>query len=142
MHWNLQYEKLIEFKRKNGHCIVPRGCEQDISIGGWVRHQRYSHTKNIMRPDRDKLLVKIGFVWRLDPIAAHTSGAAAHTISDDKRWHQQYATKEWPLYHTKRVRARYLSRAVGSSPTTQSYEQHNATRPKETSGRNRVHLEG
>jgi hypothetical protein len=29
--WNHQHEKLVEFKRKNGHWIVPKRYEQDRS---------------------------------------------------------------------------------------------------------------
>jgi hypothetical protein len=34
--WHQQCEKLVEFKRKNGHCMVPWGHEQDRSFGFWV----------------------------------------------------------------------------------------------------------
>jgi hypothetical protein len=30
--WHSQYEKLKEFERKNGHCLVPKGYEQDKSF--------------------------------------------------------------------------------------------------------------
>jgi hypothetical protein len=32
----LHYEKLVEFKRNYGHCIVPTKHEQDKSPGEWV----------------------------------------------------------------------------------------------------------
>ena len=41
--WHQQYEKLVEFKRKNGHCIVPFRYEQDKPLGQWVSKQRASH---------------------------------------------------------------------------------------------------
>jgi hypothetical protein len=34
--WNKQYEKLVEFKRKTGHCNVPTKYEKDKSLGAWV----------------------------------------------------------------------------------------------------------
>ncbi len=32
--WHQQCEKLVDFKRKNDHCLVPQRCEQDKSL--WV----------------------------------------------------------------------------------------------------------
>ena len=65
--WYLQYEKLVEFKRKNGHCNLERLYEQDEALGDWVNTQHVSfHTNNTMRLDRKKLLDEIGFVWKSD----------------------------------------------------------------------------
>jgi hypothetical protein len=41
--WHQQHEKLVEFKRKKGHCLVPRKCEQDSSPAEWVSTQRTFH---------------------------------------------------------------------------------------------------
>ena len=73
MKWNLQYEKLVEFKQINGHCIVPRSYEQDKAFGAWVSMQRRVHTNNTIRLERKELLDELGFVWRVAPITAHTS---------------------------------------------------------------------
>jgi uncharacterized protein YbgA (DUF1722 family) len=64
-NWNQQYEKLVEFKRKNGHCILPRMYEQDKSLGSWVSTQRKLQKKNAMRQDHKELLDELGFVWRI-----------------------------------------------------------------------------
>jgi uncharacterized protein YbgA (DUF1722 family) len=72
--WNKQYEKLVEFKRKNRHCNVPRGYQEDASLGNWVSKQRQVHAKNNMRQDRKDLLNKIGFVWNVE----------------DHQWKKQY----------------------------------------------------
>jgi uncharacterized protein YbgA (DUF1722 family) len=78
-NWQQQYEKLVEFKRKNGHCLVPASYVQDKSLGRWVLSQRLSHVNNRMRPDRKDLLDELDFVWRAE-------------IADnlDKQWRQQY----------------------------------------------------
>jgi hypothetical protein len=77
-NWNHQYEKLVEFKRKNGHCVVPNKCKEGVTFGGWVSEQRKLHTKNDIRRDRKVLLDKIEFIRRVD-------------IADsDKQWHLQY----------------------------------------------------
>lgn len=64
--WYLQYQKLIDFKRKNGHCLVTINYEQDKTLGKWVSHQRAFHTNKIIRQDRKELLDQLDFVWRLD----------------------------------------------------------------------------
>jgi hypothetical protein len=80
--WHQQYEKLLEFKRINGNCMVPKSYEQDKSLGWWVARQRSYHGNNKMRPDRKIILDEIGFAWKAD---------ADHTFKpDDKLWQQQY----------------------------------------------------
>jgi hypothetical protein len=78
--WNMNYEKLVKFKRTNGHCMVPRRYEQDKSLGEWVTKQRKVHNNNTIRLDRKRILDQIGFAWKAD---------AAHQFND-KLWHQQY----------------------------------------------------
>jgi hypothetical protein len=73
--WNKQYEKLVAFKRKNGHCLVPKRYHEDMSLGKWVDNQRGGHAKNELRLDRKVLLDEIGLVWRVDYSA---------------RWNKQY----------------------------------------------------
>jgi hypothetical protein len=79
--WLQQYEHLVEFKRQNGHCMVPSRFEQNKSLGKWVSTQRSSHTNDLMLQDRKDLLDKIGFAWKSD--GAHKNKP------DDKLWHQQ-----------------------------------------------------
>jgi uncharacterized protein YbgA (DUF1722 family) len=90
--WHQQYEKLVEFKRKNGHCIVTRGYKEDKSLGYWVSKQRRFHTNNTMQPDRKELLDEIGFVWKADNDLAvwRADRTAAHVPDEDKKWHQHY----------------------------------------------------
>jgi nitrate reductase assembly molybdenum cofactor insertion protein NarJ len=78
--WNMQYEKLVEFKRKKGHCIVPYMYKEDKSLGQWVLTQRRAHTKSKLRPDRKELLDKIGFAWH--------AGNVNNIAIQDKKWHQ------------------------------------------------------
>jgi hypothetical protein len=79
--WNMKYEKLVEYKRTNGHCMVPRKYEADKSLGPWVNKQRTLHkNNNNIRPDRKRLLDEIGFAWKGD----------GGNNYDDKLWHEQY----------------------------------------------------
>jgi hypothetical protein len=80
--WNMNYEKLIEFKRTNGHCMVPSKYKEDESLGMWVTTQRSYHTNNKMRLDRKTILDEIGFAWKADDDRTFKP--------DDKLWHQQY----------------------------------------------------
>jgi hypothetical protein len=80
--WHHQYEKLVEFKRTNGHCVVPQKYEQDKSLGTWVSAQRMFHTNNIIRQDRKDLLDEIGFAWKAE--------SARYKNHGYKLWHQQY----------------------------------------------------
>jgi uncharacterized protein YbgA (DUF1722 family) len=81
--WKKQYEKLVEFKRNNGHCLVPKKYPEDKSLGEWVSYQRQMHTNDKLRVDREGLLDEIGFVWKVDkcPPPLHT---------DDPKWKNQY----------------------------------------------------
>jgi hypothetical protein len=88
--WNLQYEKLVEFKRKNGDCLVPQGYKEDKTFGMWVNTQRKSHKTREMRQDRKDLLNELGFVWTVDLPVWKAGMVAARVYGHDKRWHQQY----------------------------------------------------
>jgi hypothetical protein len=71
--WHQQYEKLVEFKRKNGNCLVPRTYKEDVSLEEWVLTQRKVHSNKKLRLDRMDLLDDIGFVWKAGTVAAHSS---------------------------------------------------------------------
>jgi hypothetical protein len=71
--WHQQYEKLVEFKRKKGHCLVPRKYEQDRSLAEWVSTQRTFHTTNKIRLDRKELLDEIEFVWKVTGPARYST---------------------------------------------------------------------
>jgi hypothetical protein len=81
--WNMQHEKLVEYKRKTGDCVVPQSYKVDKSLGVWVNKQRVYHKNNKLRLDRKERLDEIGFAWKVDSTAARVSG-------EDKKWDQQY----------------------------------------------------
>jgi hypothetical protein len=82
VQWKKQYEKLVEFKQKNGHCLVPTQYQEDVALGNWVSTQRTRHAQNKMPLDRKELLEELGFAWEGagDPIGGNK----------DKIWHTQY----------------------------------------------------
>jgi hypothetical protein len=72
--WNEQYEKLVEYKQTNGHCLVPtRRYQEDMSLGMWVSQQGHLHRKNKLPLHRKKILDKIGFVWKAGTATARSS---------------------------------------------------------------------
>ena len=81
LQWNMKYAKLLEFKRKNGHCLVPKGYQQDKSLGKWVSAQRTFHTRNTLRQDRKELLITLNFGWK--PI--NLTVRRPSTLDDDVR---------------------------------------------------------
>jgi hypothetical protein len=71
--WEEQFDKLKEFKRKNGHCIVSRYDKNWENLGIWVRNQRSTKKKGRLSPERIKLLNDLGFVWEVRVKAPTTS---------------------------------------------------------------------
>jgi hypothetical protein len=59
--WEYCFQKLLEFKKKNGHCNVPIRLKEDPSFGDWVYRQR--EERRNLRTDRKKRLTEIGFNW-------------------------------------------------------------------------------
>ena len=60
--WRLRFEELKEYKRKHGHCNVPRSHRK---LGYWVQTQRDAYSKDKISQERINALNKIGFLWRL-----------------------------------------------------------------------------
>jgi hypothetical protein len=69
--WHQKYEKLVEFKRKKGHCLVPR--MEDASLRNWVRIQRRRHRDSKLRLERKELLDTLNYDWKADTLAARSS---------------------------------------------------------------------
>jgi hypothetical protein len=69
--WYLHCERLVEFKRENGHCNVPRTFEQNKSFANGVNTQRASHATDKIRQDRKDLLDEVEFVCRLESPRLH-----------------------------------------------------------------------
>jgi hypothetical protein len=81
--WKTQYEKLVDFKRKHGNCLVPRSYQKDLSFGKWVNTQRQLHVNNTIRTGRKDALDQLGFAWK-------APRGAANNKNNNKNWHQQY----------------------------------------------------
>ena len=73
LKWLEQYQKLLDFKTKNGHCMVTL-TYKDKSLSNWVKNQRLRHSCNELRIDRKEPLDELEFNYRTDgtdPQASH-----------------------------------------------------------------------
>jgi helicase associated protein len=60
--WQRGFSALKKFKRREGHCRVPRfHLERKFKLGQWVAVQRYS--KDTVAPKRKARLNALGFTW-------------------------------------------------------------------------------
>ncbi|CAJ1970394.1 unnamed protein product [Cylindrotheca closterium] len=69
--WRDQFQKLIQYKLKNGHCCVPHSYSKDPILARWVKRQRYQYKKfsdnnptSTMTTRRIQELESIGFIWQ------------------------------------------------------------------------------
>jgi len=67
--WNDRYEQLLEFKKENGHCIVPQHYSRNRALGKWVAKQREQYRffregrHSFLTEERIDLLKSINFTW-------------------------------------------------------------------------------
>lgn len=64
--WKVRFKELIEFRRKHGHCAVPRKYAPNKKLGIWVNQQRIDEKKLKSSPllkHRYKSLQQLGFEW-------------------------------------------------------------------------------
>jgi hypothetical protein len=80
--------ELLEFRLKNGHCLVPNQYEKNPSLAEWVKRQRYQYKlKNegkhsTMSDDRIAALEMLGYVWN------------SHDAVWEERWKELWEYKE------------------------------------------------
>lgn len=63
--WMRQYDKLVAFHSKNGHCRVPDRYKEDRPLGTWVKKQRLANACQQLKPERKQMLDNLGFQWRI-----------------------------------------------------------------------------
>lgn len=71
--WDSMFDRLLAFKAKHGHCLVPNRYDEDRSLGAWVSTQRrhykavesghHHHESTPLTEERVTKLREIGFVW-------------------------------------------------------------------------------
>ncbi len=60
--WRKMYEKLVTYKKDNGHCNVPRNYEPEPQLGGWVVKQRVKIRNGSLDDVYLELLKRIKFM--------------------------------------------------------------------------------
>ncbi|KAL9179467.1 hypothetical protein ACHAXT_008757 [Thalassiosira profunda] len=95
--WNDRYEQLLEFKKENGHCVVPQHYARNRPLGKWVAKQReqyrfYREGKHsFLTEERIDLLKSVGFVWKIKgrkkavPAEEASAGAAKSPFGEAPR---------------------------------------------------------
>jgi Helicase associated domain len=69
--WEIMFDRLLEFKKKYGHCLVPNRYKEDHKLGSWVSTQRKQYKAlacgrydaTTLPAHRIKKLDEIGFAW-------------------------------------------------------------------------------
>jgi len=68
-NWMEKYEELLDYRLRNGDCLVPNNYPQNPPLAEWVKRQRYQFKlkkqghHSSMSDDRVAALEKLGFVW-------------------------------------------------------------------------------
>jgi hypothetical protein len=60
--WNTRFQQLLEYKKANGDCNVPKEYSQNFKLGRWVGRQREAKRKNKLSAERKAKLNAIGFL--------------------------------------------------------------------------------
>lgn len=69
MNWYFNFEKLLEFRKKHHHSMVPLVYPEDPSFARWVKRQRFNHQlmlqgkQTTLDQERYEMLTDIGFIW-------------------------------------------------------------------------------
>jgi hypothetical protein len=56
------FAALVEYKKAHGNCNVPQRWHEK-RLARWVNTQRTAYKRGKIRPDRQRQLESIGFVW-------------------------------------------------------------------------------
>jgi len=67
--WNMRFQELVDFKKKNGHCLVPMDDHVSPKLSNWVKRQRNQYRLKVegkhstLCDRRQNALEALGFVW-------------------------------------------------------------------------------
>mmetsp|Transcript_23677 Transcript_23677/g.33937 ORF Transcript_23677/g.33937 Transcript_23677/m.33937 type:complete len:238 (+) Transcript_23677:113-826(+) len=61
--WMEQFCALSDFKKCNGHCLVPQNYKTGSSLGVWVKIQRKNKLNDTLEEDQVELLDSLDFEW-------------------------------------------------------------------------------
>lgn len=66
MQWEAQFTKLVTFKKKHGHCNVPK--DSAMGLGNWMKDQRKAWRTKKITPKQVERMQALGVQW--DPLEA------------------------------------------------------------------------
>ncbi len=66
-NWEEMFERLEAYKKRFGHCVVPREWEEDKPLYFWLRQQRKRYFYNHLNEDQKERLDKLGVKWDYQP---------------------------------------------------------------------------
>ena len=99
--WQTRYDALAEFKRRFGHCVVPKQWPEDQALSDWVRNQWYLHRGQQLRPDRVASLNALQFEW--EPGRPHFDAQWEARYAELAAFHRRFGhtrvTKSWKENH-------------------------------------------
>lgn len=52
--WDNMFEKLLQYRSENGHCMVPKRYPPDVKLGTWVHTQRIQYRKMIAATKKEE----------------------------------------------------------------------------------------
>ncbi|MGC6505184.1 MAG: helicase associated domain-containing protein, partial [Coraliomargaritaceae bacterium] len=61
--WEEQFQRLLAYRERFGHCRVPAKWPEDSSLAQWVDRMRRMYKNGELSEDRVERLESIGFVW-------------------------------------------------------------------------------
>ena len=61
--WNKRYLEICYYKKIFGNCNVPSNFKDNLSLGFWVKNQRYLFKKKRLETYKINLLCQVGFEW-------------------------------------------------------------------------------
>lgn len=67
--WQQQYENLVSFRAKHGHCKVPFNVPEWTGLGQWVNRQRTLFSTGRLSDEKVRKLERLGFVWNTRDVA-------------------------------------------------------------------------
>jgi hypothetical protein len=61
--WQQRFKELERFKKKHGHCNVPKNCTLNVALSRWVSRTRQRKKLGKLAKDRIRHLTALGFCW-------------------------------------------------------------------------------
>ena len=80
--WQHRLEQCVRFKKRFGHCLIPKTFPEDQGLADWVNNQRALKARGKVSAERIARLEAIGFAWQGDRLQAPGYVAA---------WERRYA---------------------------------------------------